>query len=240
MHRITVYVFIATIRIIADVPLFWVFYFLYFQKEGTGGVKAAGINAVLFVTFGFLHSVLARNFSKQLIEKVVGAELVRIVHVVVSAISLSVVLFLWSPISGVVWRTQGVLYWVLTLFYLACIGGLIYTTRFIDYLEFLGLRTFLRKMKGKPTKPPVFSAKGPYAYCRHPMYLFLIGAFWLAPEMTHGRFEFAFLGTLYLIIGTYFEERNLREELSEIYERYRANVPMWIPRLTPWKYESNE
>ena len=55
--------------------------------------------------------------------------------------------------------------------------------------------------------------------------------------MTLTRFEFALIGSVYLVIGTYFEERNLRQELGEVYELYQANVPMWIPRLSPWKYK---
>jgi protein-S-isoprenylcysteine O-methyltransferase Ste14 len=31
------------------------------------------------------------------------------------------------------------------------------------------------------------------------------------------------------------EERNLRQELGPGYDLYRANVPMLIPRLTPWR-----
>lgn len=59
--------------------------------------------------------------------------------------------------------------------------------------------------------------------------------------MTYGRLEFALLGSIYLIIGTFFEERNLREELGEVYNLYRENVPMWIPRLRPMlKFSSKE
>jgi protein-S-isoprenylcysteine O-methyltransferase Ste14 len=95
----------------------------------------------------------------------------------------------------------------------------------------------LVSMKNRPAKSPVFSAKGPYAYCRHPMYLFLLIALWMGSVMTYGRLEFALLGSTYLIIGTFFEERNLREELGEVYNLYRENVPMWIPRLQPWRFE---
>lgn len=121
--------------------------------------------------------------------------------------------------------------------YLGCLGEMIYATSFIDYLDFLGIRTLLRAIKNKPLKSPTFSAKGPYVHCRHPMYLSLFLAFWIGPVMTYGRLEFAILGSLYLIVGTFLEEHNLRQELGEAYELYRANVPMWIPRLKAWNYE---
>jgi hypothetical protein len=53
--------------------------------------------------------------------------------------------------------------------------------------------------------------------------------------MSSGRLEFAALSTLYLLVGLRLEERNLRRELGPEYDRYRANVPMLIPRLTPWR-----
>jgi protein-S-isoprenylcysteine O-methyltransferase Ste14 len=211
------------------------FYFLHFPKEGSGGVSDTLFNAALFISFGVIHSLLARNFAKKFMTRLVGDNFVRIAYVFIAGITLYLVLYLWRPISGEVWRAEGLLYWILSILYLGCIAGMIYTTFFIDYLDFLGIRTLLRSMKNRPAKSPVFSAKGPYAYCRHPMYLFLFIAFWMGPVMTYGRLEFALLGSVYLVIGTVFDERNLRAELGEVYNLCRKNVPMWIPRLRPWR-----
>jgi protein-S-isoprenylcysteine O-methyltransferase Ste14 len=71
------------------------------------------------------------------------------------------------------------------------------------------------------------------------MYFALLAIFWVGPVMSWGRFEFALVGTLYLFIGSRFEERNLRRELGTAYDLYCAHVPMWIPRLTPWHYPSD-
>jgi hypothetical protein len=57
------------------------FYFLHFQKEGSGGVSDALFNAALFISFGALHSLLARNFAKAQAAKLVGEHFVRIVFV---------------------------------------------------------------------------------------------------------------------------------------------------------------
>ncbi len=237
MKPVFLYALIILTRIFSDIPILWMFYLLHFQNEGSGGVPDAMLNAVLFISFGAFHSLLARNFAKKHIAKLVGDSLVRTVYVFIAGLTLLLVLSLWRPISGVLWRVDGILYWFISILYLGCIAGMIYTTFFIDYLDFLGIRTHIRSMKNRPNKPPVFSVKGPYVYCRHPMYLLLLIALWLAPVMTLGRLEFAFLCSIYLVIGTFLEERNLRDELGEIYDLYRANVPMWIPRLRPWRYE---
>lgn len=192
-------------------------------------------NAAAFLLFGVLHSLLARSFGRQWIAGIVGESFVRIAYVWIAGVTFSSLLLLWQPLPGTLWRTQGAAYWIYTIAYVGAVLGMIITTSLFDYAEFLGIRTLLRQARNQPLKPPVFSLRGPYAYCRHPLYVLLLVAFWVGPEMTYGRFEFALLGTIYLFVGTYFEERNLREELGDIYERYRANVPMWIPRLTPWK-----
>ena len=67
------------------------------------------------------------------------------------------------------------------------------------------------------------------------MYLAMLGAFWVGPVMSSGRFEFSALATLYLLVGLRLEERNLREELGPEYDLYCANVPMLIPRARPWR-----
>jgi protein-S-isoprenylcysteine O-methyltransferase Ste14 len=67
------------------------------------------------------------------------------------------------------------------------------------------------------------------------MYAIMLLLLWLGPTMTYSRLEFSILASVYFIIGTFHEEKNLRRELGEIYDVYRENVPMWIPRLRPWK-----
>jgi protein-S-isoprenylcysteine O-methyltransferase Ste14 len=37
--------------------------------------------------------------------------------------------------------------------------------------------------------------------------------------------------TIYILIGTYFEERKLLREFGEEYAKYRQNTPMLIPGL---------
>jgi hypothetical protein len=37
-----------------------------------------------------------------------------------------------------------------------------------------------------------------------------------------------------------FEEPGLRRRFGEDYERYRGNVPRWIPRFRPWDPRSEQ
>ncbi|MBI2837236.1 MAG: hypothetical protein HYX75_02915 [Acidobacteria bacterium] len=232
---ILLYLVMAVVRVASDLPLVWMFYFLLFPGEGSGGFSAALVNALLFFAFGASHSLLARIHAKKWIARITGESAVRALYVVVSGLALAFLLYLWRPLGGELWSSRGASYWILTSLYGFCVLGLVYTTTYIDYAEFVGLRAIKCWIRGQPPRPPAFSVSGPYAYCRHPMYLWLLMALWIGPTMTLGRFEFAVLGSVYLFVGTIFEERNLRQELGTVYDLYRDNVPMWIPRLTPWK-----
>jgi protein-S-isoprenylcysteine O-methyltransferase Ste14 len=223
-------------RLLTEVPLFGMYILIHFGMRGHGGVRHILLNGFLFTAWAGMHSLLARDRVKKIVARFVGSDFVRIAYVMFSGVTLALVLLFWQPISGDVWHTEGVVYWLLTVVYVVSILLLFQVTTYFDYSEFLGLKQVERSMSGEPVSAPVLSVSGPYAYCRHPMYFALLAVFWVGPVMSWGRFEFALLGTFYLFIGIKFEERNLRRELGAAYDVYRTNVPMWLPRLTPWHY----
>lgn len=79
---------------------------------------------------------------------------------------------------------------------------------------------------------------GPYAYTRNPLYL---GTFVIALGfgIASGSWWLALIGAIY--IGSIYlpvinvEAFELEGRLGEEYREYTANVPILIPRLTPWK-----
>jgi protein-S-isoprenylcysteine O-methyltransferase Ste14 len=228
---------VVLLRAVADIPVLWMLLFLHFSREGSGGASAAAFNVALFVTFATVHSALARDRLKRTIARLVGRHGVRPAYVTISGLTLSALLYLWRPLAGMLWRARGPAVWLSSAVFLAAVAGLLYTGSLIDYPQFLGIRPLLRSSRGQRSRGPVFSAEGPYAHCRHPMYSFLVVAFWVGPVMTFGRAEFAALGTVYLLAGAMLEERNLRQELGTVYDVYAANVPMWIPRISAWHPE---
>ena len=69
---------------------------------------------------------------------------------------------------------------------------------------------------------------GPHAYVRHPLYAGGYLILWGAALSPLGLAT-AVWGSLYLAIGTYFEERRLLRLYGESYDRYRRAVPALIP-----------
>ena len=125
MKRASLYALIALTRLVSDIPLLGMFFFLHVQQQGVGGSKDMVWNAIFFAAFGLLHSLLARNYAKQQFAKLVGENYVRTFYVISNGIFLSLLITLWQPITGVWWRTEGIFYWMLTLLYLGCIVGML-------------------------------------------------------------------------------------------------------------------
>jgi protein-S-isoprenylcysteine O-methyltransferase Ste14 len=235
LSRTTYLLLAIATRLLTDVPLLWMFIQIHFGMRGAGGGEGAFWNAGAFAAWAVLHSLLARAAGRRLLSRWVGPDFVRIAYVVVAGITLALLLLAWRPVSGELWHATGAAARALGAVYVASLIGLVLITSHFDYAEFLGLRLIKGRVTGRPVRPPALSVEGPYAYCRHPMYLAMLLAFWVGPVMSLGRLEFVAFATLYLLVGLRLEERNLREELGSEYDLYAANVPMLIPRFTPWR-----
>jgi methanethiol S-methyltransferase len=102
---------------------------------------------------------------------------------------------------------------------------------FFDYdsLSFFGIRQILDFAKPKTATTPVeLKKKGLLGMVRHPMYLALILYLWCQTFRMMDLVVNTLL-TLYVLIGTWLEERKLVLEFGESYLRYQRQVPMLIP-----------
>lgn len=87
-----------------------------------------------------------------------------------------------------------------------------------------------------PTRKLV--AVGPYQYLRNPMIssvaFVLIGQalFWVSWPIGLWAGIFILINHLYFILS---EEPGLEERFGDRYRIYKANVPRWLPRRTPWR-----
>ena len=90
---------------------------------------------------------------------------------------------------------------------------------------------------GHIVKNKKLAITGPYAHTRNPLYFgsFLIGAgFAIAAHWSLLLVVIAFWLLVYA--PTMERERlNIRGRFPEAYDRYSANVPAFVPRVTPWQ-----
>jgi protein-S-isoprenylcysteine O-methyltransferase Ste14 len=98
-------------------------------------------------------------------------------------------------------------------------------------------------LEGVGTPAPIFPTRhlvvnGFYRFVRNPMYVALLSVIF-GQALLFGSvrlLEYAVLPWLaahLFVVG--YEEPTLRRSFGAEYEAYRADVPRWIPRLTPWR-----
>lgn len=92
---------------------------------------------------------------------------------------------------------------------------------------------------GHISKNRKLAVTGPYAHTRNPLYFgsFLIGAgFAIAAHWALLLLVIAFWALVYAPTMER-EKANISERFPDAYERYSANVPAFVPRVTPWRDE---
>ena len=96
----------------------------------------------------------------------------------------------------------------------------------LGMLEFLGLAQLFgrRTIEGTGLR-----TDGLYAYCRHPMGLGFLLMVWGSPWMSSAYLVTAASLTVYLLVGTWFEERDLRASFPAEYSEYCRRVPALLP-----------
>jgi protein-S-isoprenylcysteine O-methyltransferase Ste14 len=200
---------------------------------GTSGPLAQSVivNLLLLGVFAVQHSAMARRSFKRWWTRVVPAALERSTYVLAASLALALLCWQWRPIADpVIWHVESAagvqLLWA--MFWLGW-AVLLLSTFFINHFELFGLRQVVARMAGREIPAPEFRTPLFYRYVRHPIYLgFLIG-FWMAPVMTAGHLLFAAVATAYILVGIWFEERDLIAQFGEQYRRYRNQVGMLMP-----------
>ena len=118
-------------------------------------------------------------------------------------------------------------------------GGILTTIGIIGLLD-----SFVRfAVQGLGTPAPVFPTRhlvvtGLYRYVRNPMYLAVVSTI-LGQSLILGNTTLlgyaALVWVLFHVFVLAYEEPTLAASFGDEYKRFCAEVPRWIPRLTPWR-----
>ena len=193
-------------------------------------MEAVIVNLLLMSLFAIQHSVMARKQFKQWWTQFVPKSVERSTYVLFSSLALMLLFWQWRPIPSPVWTIDDptVASAVLGLSLFGWV--IVFTSTFlINHFELFGLHQVANNLAGRPMPAPRFRTPLYYNFVRHPIYLGFVIAFWAAPVMSVGHLVFAVACTGYILVGIWFEERDLVAQFGDRYRRYREQVGMLIP-----------
>jgi methanethiol S-methyltransferase len=181
------------------------------------------ILAILWITYGVIHSILALDFvKKQFVTKYY-----RLIYNGLAIVLLMPILYFQITTESKKLMEDSIFNQLL--------GGIMMASGiFVMYLSFKNydLKEFIgTDFQNK--KQPELTTKGLSEFVRHPLYvgilLFIWGSFgFFATEI---YLTTALFLSIYIRTGIYFEEKKLVNVFGIKYEEYQKNVPMLIPWL---------
>lgn len=186
------------------------------------------------VAYGAVHSLLASPRVKAWSRSAFGQwhdRLYRLFFNITGAITfLPVLAVAWLAPSSQLYQIQPPLLWLTLALQALAVVALFIGLAQTGASEFLGLH----QLQQGETDQEQFVEDGLYRWVRHPLYTAGLVFIWLIPWMTSNLLALNLGITLYLSVGSIYEEKKLLREWGDVYRNYRQKVPRLIPR--PWKH----
>ena len=193
---------------------------------------ALAINVGLMLLWGVQHSVMARDWFKEMIASVVPHQVERSTYVLTSAIVLAVLMFYWQPMDTLIWHVNDI-FWQQVLWVIFGLGWVLVlvATFLTDHFDLFGLRQSWLYFVKKTYTPVVFTEYLFYRWIRHPMMLGLLMAFWSTSIMTLGHLVFSIGMSIYVLLGIHYEEKGLAKAIGQPYQDYQQRTSKIIPKV---------
>ena len=187
-------------------------------------------NASLLLLFALQHSIMARPAFKKWWTKIIPEPAERSTYVLLSSLCLILMVLLWQPMGGFIWRVDEPLAkTILTAIFVTGWLIVLLSTFMINHFDLFGLRQVWFYFRGIEYEPLRFRIPFFYKYVRHPLYLGWLIAFWATPVMSAAHLLFALLTTGYILTAIRFEEKDLTTHFGNKYTDYKKQVPMILP-----------
>jgi len=188
------------------------------------------ILVLLWGLFGILHSLLAANWCKQLMQQWLGThyKYYHFSYSVFAALTLAgILVFQFNMHSYLLYAA---FVWAKLLLCLPLLAGLVIMGVVIKkyFFSLSGISVFYKQ------QPPVMLEQGGmHRYVRHPLYfgtlLFIWSLFFIYPYLNNALA--CLVITVYTVLGARLEEKKLVAQFGEKYVAYKKLVPMLIPRF---------
>ncbi len=189
------------------------------------------VDAGLSLLFFIQHSGMIRKPFHRWLVRFIPEEYTGTIYAIASGIVLLLVILLWQASTNIIITPSGFFRWLLRAVSFLSILGFYWGVKALRFFDPFGLRPIFNHLRGRNLRPMPITVAGPYRWVRHPLYLFMILMIWSCPDLTTDRLLFNLLWTVWIVIGSHFEEIDLIAEFGDAYREYQKKVPMLIPLL---------
>jgi protein-S-isoprenylcysteine O-methyltransferase Ste14 len=187
-----------------------------------------------WIVYGALHSLLASTRCKRFVASRWPrlAPNFRLAYNVIAVITLVPPLWMMYEFNGEpLWQWRGAWAWLANMLASLAITGFIWSTRYYDMPQFIGVR---RSGRGfAPMAEQGFVISPLHRVVRHPWYFLALVVLWTR-DMDAARLVSTIAITCYFALGSYWEEQKLVLLHGDRYRAYRRCVPGLVP--LPWKF----
>lgn len=223
----------------ASLALLVVFLFVgsfHFFRFGFDPAAALAWNALLSAGFFLQHSGMIRRSFRRRLERVIAEPFHGLVYTIASGTVLILCLVLWQRAGEPIVRLEGPVGWGLRACFLLAMAGFAWGIGALGSFDTFGVRPAIAHLRGVQPEDSPFLVKGPFRWVRHPLYFFALVLFWSCPVITPDRLLFNVVWTVWVVLGTILEERDLVAHFGEVYARYQREVPMILPWRRPTRW----
>ncbi|MDZ7670312.1 MAG: isoprenylcysteine carboxylmethyltransferase family protein [Gammaproteobacteria bacterium] len=189
-------------------------------------------NLALVAIWGFIHSFTARPGFKKVLTRIIPEAAERSTYILISGVTSIALIGLWQVIPGHVWSLEmtAIVYTLWGLFIFGWVF-LLASTFAINHLDLFGLRQVYLNFRNQERPPLQFTERLMYRYVRHPIQTGVLIGIWATPSMSMTQIALSLGFTAYIVVGVWFEERDLVAEHGDAYRSYRQRTGSVIPKI---------
>lgn len=203
------------------------------------GVWAVLANAALIAQFALGHSFFLSARGRALLRRLapadVAEDLLPTTYAAVASVQVLLLFALWTPSGVVVFEAEGALFWTMTTAY--ALSWALLGKAMLD--AGLGLQSgvigWFALLEQKRPRYPGLPTAGLFRFIRQPIYAAFALTLWTPPVWTPDQLAVAVGLTAYCLLGPLAKERRFAKIYGEAFERYRAETPYFLPRLSPFR-----
>ena len=188
------------------------------------------LNGALCLAFFLQHSGMIRRSFRKSLSSFIPSHYQGATYTLASGAILLVFVTFWQGSDTILLEAEGPFRGILRVLFFLSILGMFWGMWALRSIDMFGLDPILKHIRATPIQESPFTIRGPYRWVRHPLYLFMIVLFWSCPILTTDRLFFNILWTIWVVVATVLEERDLTNDFGDAYRDYQAKVPMLLPR----------